>query len=79
MPVSLDELPFDVWFYISASLDLDDTVHLGYTCRQLQSILSESTLCRRTVEVCVEQRRRSKFRRKTDLRRDTLITVLRRH
>jgi hypothetical protein len=50
MPVSLDRLPYDLLFYISASLDLDDIVHLGYTCRQLWASLNESTLCRSTIQ-----------------------------
>ena len=51
MPISVDNLPFDILFYITADLDLDDIVHLSQTCRQLRANLSEGTLCRRTVEV----------------------------
>ncbi|KAF2199738.1 hypothetical protein GQ43DRAFT_104932 [Delitschia confertaspora ATCC 74209] len=50
MTFSLAGLPFDLLFYITAYLDLDDIVHISYTCRQLRSNLRESTLCRRTIE-----------------------------
>lgn len=52
MTIALDRLPFDVLFHVTSCLELDDIVHLGYTCRQLRLHLNESTLCRRTVEVC---------------------------
>jgi hypothetical protein len=51
-PSFLDRLPFDIIFYISSSLHLDDVVHLGQTCRQLKGLLSERTLQRCVVEVC---------------------------
>jgi hypothetical protein len=51
MTLSLDCIPFDVFFNLSPSLHLDDVVHLGQTCRQLQGHLNERTLQRRVVEV----------------------------
>ena len=51
MTTSIDHLPFDILFQIASSLHLDDVVHLGHSCGQLQALLSEWTLCRRVVEV----------------------------
>jgi hypothetical protein len=51
MTLSLDRLPFDVLFYISSSLHLDDVVHLGQTCHQLKGLLDERALQRCIVEV----------------------------
>jgi hypothetical protein len=51
MTLSLDQLPFDVFFSIVPSLLLDDVVHLGQTCRRLRALLDEGTLCRSVVEV----------------------------
>jgi hypothetical protein len=62
----LDRLPFDILFYISSSLHLDDVVHLGQTCRQLQVLLNERTLQRCVVEV-----RTFKLRRSVDLPKQT--------
>jgi hypothetical protein len=53
MSVSLNHLPFDVLFHIASNLQLDDIVHLGQTCQQLQALLEESTLLRHVVEVCI--------------------------
>ncbi|KAF2015061.1 hypothetical protein BU24DRAFT_227785 [Aaosphaeria arxii CBS 175.79] len=50
MPISLEELPYDVLYYITEDLNLDDTVNLCHTCHQLRTLLDESTLCRKTVE-----------------------------
>jgi hypothetical protein len=50
MTRSLDQLPFDLIFCIAFSLDLEDVVHLGQTCRQLKDLLDERTLYRRTAE-----------------------------
>lgn len=47
----LEALPFDIYFEISKSLDLDDITHLTQTCRQLQSVLDVDVLTRRAVEV----------------------------
>jgi hypothetical protein len=47
----LDQLPFDILFYIASNLHLDDVVHLGQTCRQLKALLDERTLQRCVVEV----------------------------
>jgi hypothetical protein len=51
MSISLDRLPFDVFFQIAESLHVDDVVHLGQTCRHLKALLDESTLYRCLVEV----------------------------
>lgn len=48
---NLDSLPFDICFELLAYLELGDIVRLGKTCKQLNSILHEATLCRRAVEV----------------------------
>ncbi|KAF2102714.1 hypothetical protein NA57DRAFT_71700 [Rhizodiscina lignyota] len=50
MPPSLDTIPFDIHFVIISYLSLEDVVRVGKACRQLGSILRESTLCRKTVE-----------------------------
>jgi hypothetical protein len=55
----LDRLPFDILFYISSNLHLDDVVQLGQTCRQLQVLLNERTLQRCVVEVRTFTSRRS--------------------
>lgn len=49
---TLDRLPFDIVFIVSSSLQFDDIVSLGYTCRQLNALIGERTLCRQAVEVC---------------------------
>jgi hypothetical protein len=51
MTITLDRLPFDIIFHISSILEFDDIIHLGYTCRQLNALLYESTLCRKAIEV----------------------------
>ncbi|KAF2686671.1 hypothetical protein K458DRAFT_441452 [Lentithecium fluviatile CBS 122367] len=53
MPISLDRLPFDVLFYVSSHLQIDDILSLGHTCRQLKALLQENTLCRRAIETHV--------------------------
>ncbi|KAF2867616.1 hypothetical protein BDV95DRAFT_597831 [Massariosphaeria phaeospora] len=50
MTISLDRLPFDILFYIASTLQFDDVLSLGHTCRQLKALLEESTLCRRAIE-----------------------------
>jgi len=47
----LEALPFDIYFEISKSLDLDDITHLTQTCRQLGRVLDVDVLTRRAVEV----------------------------
>lgn len=51
MPVSLEELPFDVLFYVTSHLELDDIVSLAHTCRQLQTLLQENGVCKKAIEV----------------------------
>lgn len=53
MTLTIDRLPFDALFNIASTLQLDDIVHLGYTCRQLKVLLHENTLCRKAIEVRV--------------------------
>ncbi|KAF2654613.1 hypothetical protein K491DRAFT_679541 [Lophiostoma macrostomum CBS 122681] len=50
MPITLEKLPFDILFYVACSLDFDDIIHLGRTCRQLRLLLNENTLCRKVIE-----------------------------
>ncbi|KAH7108767.1 hypothetical protein B0J11DRAFT_586809 [Dendryphion nanum] len=45
MPTSLDRLPFDVLFNISEYLEFDEIIQLCQTCRQLNLLLAESSLC----------------------------------
>lgn len=45
MPTSLDRLPFDVLFNISDTLEFNDIIQLCHTCRQLNLLLAESSLC----------------------------------
>jgi hypothetical protein len=52
MTPSLDQLPFDIIFYIASNLHLDDVVHLGRTCHRLSALLDERTFQRCVVEVC---------------------------
>ncbi|KAF2181982.1 hypothetical protein K469DRAFT_587577 [Zopfia rhizophila CBS 207.26] len=61
MPVTLDRLPFDILFYIASSLQFDDIIHLGHTCRQLRLLLNESTLCRRAIEGHVPHSKEAKL------------------
>ena len=51
MPVSLERLPFDVLFYVTSHLELDDIVSLAHTCRQLQTLLQENGICKKAIEV----------------------------
>jgi hypothetical protein len=51
MTTSLDQLPFDILFCIASNLHIEDLVHLSQTCRQLEALLDERTLCQRTVKV----------------------------
>ena len=67
MPPNLHTLPFDVIFAIIPYLSLEDVVRVGSTCKQLETILRESTLCRRTVEV---------FRIPSLRARDYMLTML---
>ncbi|KAI9709822.1 MAG: hypothetical protein M1812_007614 [Candelaria pacifica] len=55
MPLTLDALPFDALFNIAAGLYIEDIVHLGRTNKQLRSLLSEETACRRTVETHISR------------------------
>ncbi|KAF2456806.1 hypothetical protein BDY21DRAFT_346149 [Lineolata rhizophorae] len=48
--MSLDRLNFDVLYHVASYLDLSSVFNLGLTCKQLYSLLDESTLCRRTME-----------------------------
>lgn len=50
--ITLDQLPFDVLFYIALNLGIEDIFHLSHLCRQLHALLDERTLSRRIVEVC---------------------------
>ncbi|KAF2838333.1 hypothetical protein M501DRAFT_956763, partial [Patellaria atrata CBS 101060] len=46
----LDHLPFDVLFLVLSYLNIEDSFHLGQTCKYLSSILQEGKTCRRLVE-----------------------------
>ncbi|PSN66286.1 hypothetical protein BS50DRAFT_601229 [Corynespora cassiicola Philippines] len=46
----LHQLPFDILFYITLHLNFDDIIHLGFTCRELKSLLDEPTLCRKAIQ-----------------------------
>ncbi|KAF2269875.1 hypothetical protein CC78DRAFT_242598 [Lojkania enalia] len=50
MRATLDNLPYDVMFYIASNLSLDDIIHLSHTCSQLRTHLGENTLCRKIIE-----------------------------
>ncbi|KAF2822031.1 hypothetical protein CC86DRAFT_425604 [Ophiobolus disseminans] len=50
MTRTLDQLPYDVLFYIASSLHLDDIIRLGQTCHHLRAVLDERTLHRCIVE-----------------------------
>lgn len=62
MTISLDRLPFDILFNITGGLRFDDIINLSLTCRQLNLLLNESTLCRRTIEVCENQNKCQDYR-----------------
>jgi hypothetical protein len=51
MTISLDNLPFDILFHVASYINLEDAVHLSHSCRQLNLLLQEGTLCRKLVEV----------------------------
>lgn len=51
MPLTIDALPFDVLFNISSGLNFEDYVNLGDANRQLRSLLSGETICKRAVNV----------------------------
>ncbi|KAI9748554.1 MAG: hypothetical protein M1835_001761 [Candelina submexicana] len=59
MPLTVDALPFDALFNIAAWLFIEDFVHLGRTNRQLRSLLSEETACRRAVETHISHTKES--------------------
>ncbi|KAF2643944.1 hypothetical protein P280DRAFT_221736 [Massarina eburnea CBS 473.64] len=60
MPIRLDGLPYDILFYVTSHLEVNDIVSLGHSCRQLKGLLHESTLCRRTIENHVRYTREAK-------------------
>ncbi|KAF1967884.1 hypothetical protein BU23DRAFT_282840 [Bimuria novae-zelandiae CBS 107.79] len=50
MSTKLDRLPFDVLFYVTSHLGVDDIVNLAHTCRQLKTLLQENGVCRNAIE-----------------------------
>lgn len=51
MPISLHGLPFDVLFYVTSNLELDDIVSLAHTCRPLKTLIQTNIICRTAIEV----------------------------
>jgi hypothetical protein len=53
MPLTLESLPYDVLFGIVQYLDFDDFFNLSQQSKQMKSLLSEETICRKVLEVCM--------------------------
>lgn len=61
MNPTLDQLPFDILFCVTANLSLEDIVHLSQTCHQLSALMNERTVCRSIIEVSTAVRNVSAY------------------
>ncbi|KAH0558543.1 hypothetical protein GP486_004798 [Trichoglossum hirsutum] len=69
MPLTLEGLPYDVLFGIVQYLDFNDFFNLRRQSRQMKSLLSEETICRKVLETHSNHTTEAKLSRDTGQRK----------